>query len=58
MQAGDAASDLLRKLGTAPLAVVWEESDPVGTITLSQLGAAANRARLLADLAGAERRAA
>ncbi len=58
VQAGDAASDLLRKLGTAPLAVVWEESDPVGTITLSQLGAAANRARLLADLAGAERRAA
>ena len=52
------AAELLGKIGSAPLAVVLDGSLPVGTVTLSQFGEAAESARLLARLRGAQKPAA
>ncbi len=52
------ASELLGKIGSAPLAVVWDGSQPVGTVTVSQFGQAVETARLLARLRGAQQPAA
>ena len=52
------AAALLSEIGSAPLAVVWDGSLPVGTVTISQFGAAVESARLLARLRGEQQPAA
>ena len=48
------AAELPGKIGSAPLAVVWDGSLPVETVTVSQFGEAVESARLLARLRGAQ----
>ncbi len=50
VRADEPAAGLLRKISTAPLAVVWEGSTPVGTITQAQFATVAETARTLASL--------
>ncbi len=52
------AAELLGRIGSAPLAVVWDGILPVGTVTVSQFGAAVESARLLARLRGEQQPAA
>ncbi len=52
------AAELLGKIGSAPLAVVWDGPRPVGTVTVSQFGEAVETARILARLRGAQQPAA
>ncbi|MDR9451763.1 MAG: hypothetical protein RI637_11145, partial [Acidimicrobiia bacterium] len=48
------AAELPGKIGSAPPAVVWDGSLPVGTVAVSQFGEAVETARLLARLRGPE----
>lgn len=58
VRADEPAAELLRKIGAAPLVVVWEGETPVGTITQAQFATAAERARMLASLRSVQREAA
>ncbi len=58
VRADEPAAELLRKIGAAPLVVVWEGATPVGTITQAQFATAAERARMLASLRSVQREAA
>jgi CBS domain-containing protein len=50
VRADEPAAELLRKIGTAPFVVVWEGSNPIGTITQAQFATAAETAQMLASL--------
>jgi len=56
-QADDPASELALKM-VARLTVVWDGSEPIGTVTFAQLSAAAETAQLFSGLRGEHRPAA
>lgn len=58
VQARSSAADLLGVLGPAQLAVVWEGSVPVGTVTNLQMSRAGETAKLVLSLRGEQRSAA
>ena len=58
VQARSSAADLLGVLGEAQLAVVWEGSVPVGTVTNLQMSRAGETAKLVLSLRGEQRSAA
>ncbi len=58
VRADEPAAELLRKIGTASLVVVWDGSTPIGTITQVQFATAAETARMLASLRSVQTEAA
>jgi hypothetical protein len=50
VDADQPAAELLRSIGAAPLALVWDGPTVVGTISATQLATAAQTAQMLAAL--------